>query len=310
MLNAPAVSPPVTADDDPRVGHILSRDVQEPDEARVVLVGFPSDEGVRINGGRPGAAEAPLRIRELLYAMTPDPNRHEAFVRVLAETVDLGDVEVTGDVERDQERLGEVVAPHLEREAVVVVLGGGHETTYGHFLGYVGAGRSARLINWDAHLDVRPRIDGRPHSGSSFRLALEHPSGACDGYTAVGLLPYSTARSHVEYVESRGGHVISRQELTRGRIGDLYDVPHGECLVSFDLDAVDQADAPGVSAPAAGGLPVDTWLHAVYRAGHSAMVRSIDVVELNPRVDVAASTTRLAALTVWYFLRGLAERMG
>lgn len=310
MLTDPEIALPSTADDDSRLGHLVRRGVDRSDEAQVVLVGFPSDEGVRLNGGRPGAAGAPARIREALYRMTPDPRRYEAFASLLARMVDLGDVQMAGDVERDQQRLGAVLAPHLEREAVVIVLGGGHETTYGHFLGYVGAGRPVRLFNWDAHLDVRPRIDGQPHSGSSFRLALEHPQGACCGYTAVGLLPHSTARAHVEYVERRGGQIVWREELSRGRIGDLYDVPKEQCLVSFDLDAVDQAEAPGVSAPGAGGLPVETWFHGAYRAGHSPRVQSMDVVELNPRYDVDGRTTRLGALTVWHFLRGLAERLG
>lgn len=79
-------------------------------------------------------------------------------------------------------------------------------------------------------------------------------------------------------------------------------------MVSFDLDAVDQAYAPGVSAPATGGLDVDVWLHAAFEAGCNPEVASMDVVELNPRFDPDGRTARLAALTVWTFLRGLSER--
>jgi formiminoglutamase len=78
--------------------------------------------------------------------------------------------------------------------------------------------------------------------------------------------------------------------------------------VSFDLDAVSQAEAPGVSAPNPGGLSSDLWLKAAFEAGRSPAVTSADIVELNPRFDPDGQTARLAALTVWWLLRGRAER--
>jgi imidazolonepropionase len=84
---------------------------------------------------------------------------------------------------------------------------------------------------------------------------------------------------------------------------------HLPLMVTFDLDALDQTHAPGVSAPAAGGLFQDLWLHAAYRAGRSPKVASIDVVELNPNVDVDDRTVRLAALPVMEILRGLTDRL-
>lgn len=62
---------------------------------------------------------------------------------------------ISGDVEADQRRLGEVLKPYIELGCFCVVFGGGHETSYGHFLGYAGAGRRVEILNWDAHADVR-----------------------------------------------------------------------------------------------------------------------------------------------------------
>ncbi len=301
---------------------LIGRKVERSEDTQVVLVGFPSDEGVRLNGGRPGAAAGPDAIRRALYKLTPDAQCFDAFVDLLAHTADLGDLAVTGDVERDQERLGEALAPHLKHGGVPIVLGGGHETTYGHFLGYARAGRDVSLLNWDAHADVRPRKEGRPHSGSSFRLALEHPSGRCRSYCAAGLLPQSTARAHLEYINVHEGTYYWRSQITETLVDRLYaegveprktsnpDVhdPRPSCLASFDLDAVDQAAAPGGRAPAAKGLAPRRWLYAAEQAGRCPHVASMDLVELNPRFDADGRTARLAALTVWHFLRGLAER--
>ena len=65
------------------------------DATRVALLGFPSDEGVRRNGGRPGAAGGPAAIREALFMMTPDARDPAPFVEVLNHTADLGDVDRT-----------------------------------------------------------------------------------------------------------------------------------------------------------------------------------------------------------------------
>ncbi|MDT0630706.1 formimidoylglutamase [Rubrivirga sp. S365] len=289
---------------DPRLGDWL-RDAPLATDTRVALVGFPSDEGVRRNGGRPGAAQAPAEIRAALARMTPDARRPAPFVGLLERTADVGDVEVTGDLEADQARLGERVGGLLARGVVPIVLGGGHETAYGHFLGYVRAGRPVRALNWDAHADVRPPADGRGHSGSPFRQLLDHDSGLCRGYTVAGLLPWRVAADHAAIAEASGG-VVWADDLTAERADALVASLDGPTLASFDLDAVDAAR--GVSAPGVGGLSTAVWLRAAEVCGRSAHVQSVDVVELNPAHDTDGRTVVLAALTVWHVLRGLAAR--
>jgi formiminoglutamase len=306
-LFPPGVPAPDTAPDDPRLGRWLA-DPGALRRAEVVLVGFPSDEGVRRNGGRPGAARGPRAIREALYRLTPDAEHPEAFTAVLDRLGDLGDVRVTGDLEADQERLGAVVGALLQRGKTVIVLGGGHETSYGHFLGYVAAGLDVHVLNWDAHADVRPLRDGLAHSGSPFRQALEHPSGRCRGYRVAGLQPHATAEAHAAYVRQQGGGLDWREAVDADRVDALAASLGTPTLATFDLDAVGAASAPGVSAPNPGGLPVEVWLRAARRMGASPAVRSLDVVELNPLFDPDGRTARLAALTVWYVLKGLAER--
>lgn len=306
----PAVEPPATAPGDPRVGRLLGSGLAPGEAPRAVLAGFPTDEGVRRNGGRPGAAEGPGAIRRALYRMTPDARGHGAHAALLGKTLDAGDLRVTGDLEADQAALGEAVAGWLAAGSFVLLLGGGHETAYGHFLGYARAGLRPEILNLDAHPDVRDLKEGKGHSGSPFRQALLHPSGACRRYRVAGLQPQSAAREHVAWLEGRGGEA----RFAAGRDGDepgleaLLAELSAPALVSFDLDALDQAFAPGVSAPAARGLWPGPWLAAARRAGRSAAVTSADLCELCPPHDVGGRTARLAALTAWEILRGLAER--
>jgi formiminoglutamase len=302
----PDIAPLETAPDDPRLGRILGAQLDGGDEPEAVIIGFPSDEGVRINRGRVGAALGPAAIRSALYRLAPDA-RSGQLEQLVGRTRDLGDIEISGDVATDQKHLGEALAPYLGRGCFVIVLGGGHETSYGHFLGYVEAGRQVEILNWDAHTDVRELVGGKPHSGSPFRQAIEHRSGACRRYSVAGLQPYVVAREHLTFVE-RHGRAVWRDDITPERIAQLYRSMERPALASFDLDAVSDAEAPGVSAPNAGGLTADLWFEAAYQAGRSPAISSADVVELNPATDREGQTARLAAVTVWWLLRGRSER--
>jgi formiminoglutamase len=281
---------------------------------RPILVGFPQDEGVRRNEGRPGAAQAPAAIRHWLYRLTPWDAVHDSDLASL-DLLDLGNVRIDGDLEASQQALGEVIAAILTAGSVPIVLGGGHETAYGHYLGYVLAGREPAIVNIDAHLDVRPLLDGRGHSGSPFRQALEHPTRSLlgDHYVVLGAQPHAVSREHQLYVRDKGG-VIRWVSEVGNRLDSIF---RSECArlsaassvyVTLDSDVVRQADVPAVSAPNPLGLSGRAVAEWAAVAGASPAVSSFDLVEINPTFDRDGQSARWAALVIWHFLRGLARR--
>lgn len=290
--------------DDPRLSHWLAPEGPHKRPTRVSIVGFAVDQGVARNGGRVGASHGPSAIREVLHKLCPDAENPAPFIELLEHTRDLGDIQASGDLENDQRALADVVGHALSEGSFVIVLGGGHETSYGHFLGYVQANRPVTIHNIDAHADVRPLKNGLGHSGSPFRQALEHPSKLCRGYRVEGLSPASVSAAHLQYMTERGATYGFRHRFD----AEALYMAGGDVLATFCLDAVDQAFAPGVSAPSTDGLTPAAWLRAAYRAGASPMVSSVDIVELNPSFDRDGQTARLAARTVWEVLRGLASR--
>jgi formiminoglutamase len=295
-----------TEKDDPRVGHWLQN---KPETVKVVLLGFPSDEGVRRNGGRVGASEAPDKIRRELYKMTPNAEDYTSFVDLITSCQDLGNLEVQGELEEDQQKLGNIVAGYLEQGVIPIILGGGHETAFGHFLGYAKAVITTSIYNLDAHADVRPLKNGQAHSGSPFRQALEHESQCAETYLVSGLQPHAVAKSHLEFINSHNGQYLFRDETNITSIsGQFHQHESDNLMVSFDMDAVDQSQAPGVSAPCTNGLPADLWLTAAYLAGRNEQVSSFDLSEVNPFHDRDHQTAKLAALTIWHFLLGLSQR--
>ncbi|MGM0545578.1 MAG: formimidoylglutamase [Bacteroidota bacterium] len=308
-LNKTTVDIPKTEENDPRIGQLLGASLNKDDTPRVVLIGFPSDKGVAINGGRTGAADAPKTIRKELYKLTPNPENYKVFVDLIGATKDIGDLKIQYEVEKDQQHLAQVVAGYVEQGTVPIILGGGHETAFGHFLGYTEAGLKTAIFNLDAHTDVRPLKEGKAHSGSPFRQAIEHDSECAEMYLVAGLQPHSVARAHLQYIKESGGEYLLRDETNITSISGLFHQHESQRLmVTFDMDAVDQSQAPGVSAPCGNGLPADLWLTVAYLAGRNEQVTSFDLSEVNPRHDHDNQTAKLAALTIWNFLLGLSQR--
>lgn len=288
--------------EDLRFGDLIGREIDHP---KIVIVGFPEDAGVARNGGRVGAALGPDKLREQLAKLTPDARNASVSSRLFGSTLDVGNVRIGGSLEESQQRLGSVVGRVLDSGAIPIILGGGHETAFGHFLGYQSQRALPSILNVDAHADVRPLVEGLGHSGSPFRQAIE--SGVTS-YSVLGLAPHSVAKSHVDYLTDRGMRYFWRDALTSGSVEQELNRLAAPVMVTIDLDVVDVSHAPGVSAPSVGGISSGTLLEIAYVCGRHPAVRSLDIVELNPNFDVDNRTARLAAMAVWEFLRGASER--
>jgi len=294
------------SDPDFRFQHFLS---DSKPGGGAALIGFPCDIGVSENKGRTGASKAPELIRQRLFSLTPHPKYYTRHTEYLSTVFNHDDLKLTSDLAENQNQLSEIVAEYLQVNTIPVILGGGHGTSYGHFLGYTRTETEVSIINIDAHTDVRPLRNGQGHSGSPFRQALEHNSFLCKDYSVFGLNPESVSRDHYHYVSGKGGELRYRDETDRASVmSHLNNLNTDAVMVTMDMDAVSQSAAPGVSAPAAQGLTPDLWLKLAFEFGKNRKVRSFDLCEVNPEFDVDNQTVRLAALTVWYFLLGLSLR--
>jgi formiminoglutamase len=152
-------------------------------------------------------------------------------------------------------------------------------------------------VYFDAHLDVREA----PGSGMAFRkLMQECGVGRVDLY---GFNELANSREHVAWFREHGGTICMGQFPD----GDE-PFPPGNVFVSLDLDVLDAAYAPGVSAMnPAGWAPwhFDAWMRG---AGANPRVKCFDIMELCPPHDEGRRTARLAAHLFLGFLRGFAER--
>lgn len=265
------------------------------EEADCVLIGFCCDEGVRRNNGRVGAGEAPDALRGALSNMTWRLPKGKYLA-------DAGNIHCVGEkMEAAQSELGESVRNSLENGRTPVILGGGHETFYGHYLGarsYLGKGKKLGIINIDAHFDLRP-YDEQPSSGTMFRQVLEKDKNA--GYLVLGIQRYGNTESLFQKADELGCEYVYEDELEYALVDEVLNsfiAKHDAVIVTLCMDVVDAAAASGVSAPSPFGLDPKMVRSIVRKAVGNPKTISFDICEVNPSLDPDGRTVKLGAAFV------------
>lgn len=287
-----------------------------PPAAGVAFIGFVCDEGVRRNLGRPGARRGPAAIR------TESANLPCSFDPAFA-LYDAGDVECEGGaLEEAQALLGEKVAAILRLGLFPLVLGGGHETAYGHWLGQRGAYAAERaalrggIINFDAHFDLRPYPDGGG-SGSMFRQIADRlaASGEEFRYLCLGIQKRSNTVALFRDAEALGARWLLARDIAEDGVAvacpeiDRFLASCDRVMLTICADVVSSAWAPGVSSPQALGIEPEALLHMMKRVLASGKVRGLDLCEVSPREDGPDATASLASTIVFAAVNALAANL-
>lgn len=291
---------------------LASRIITDPariGDARVALIGCPSDLGVKLNNGRLGAVKGPEAFRFALSRYgTHTPHDFDWPPIFDAGDVVMPDGHDAAALREGHRRVSEVVSAVLDAGLIPIGIGGGHDHTLAlvrpvadRVMKQTGRGLSGLYV--DAHLDVRD-TDG---SGMPFRRLIQD-HGVQD-LRIVGFNPFVNVREHVAWFTAHGGHIVPTDQVRIGRVSEPGRlIPHAPCFVSIDLDGLDSSFAPGVSAINPAGLQPHDVGAIAHSAGRSPQVQCFDIMELNPAFDQDHRTARLAVHLLLSFLRGLSER--
>lgn len=284
-------------------------------KCRVGLIGLTDDSGVELNHGRTGAREGPHAFRRALagYGVaspmpaaegpagsvsgpTPPPSHP------LPHVFDTGDIIPGRDLNETHDRVTAATAAMLDLGLFPIAIGGGHDLTFPFVRAVAKRALAARRpplrgVYLDAHLDVRPE----PGSGMPFRSLID--GGFVSELTCIGVNPLVNTSEHYRWFQAHGG-TVEAFEPTAWPGGSAA----GGQFVSLDLDVLDSAFAPGVSALNPCGMTPARAAQYAYAAGQATAVECFDIMEFNPRFDQDGRTGRLAAHLFLVFLRGLAAR--
>ncbi|MFD1019821.1 formimidoylglutamase [Thalassobacillus hwangdonensis] len=278
------------------------------DRGAVGILGLPASKS---SISMSMAAEAPQAIRKALgsYSTFSATKNHDFKDDVL---IDFGDVSVhPTDVEATLDRLHVSVGEMLETEACerYIMLGGDHGVSFPSIHAFQKKFGRVGILQWDAHHDVRNLDDGGRTNGTPFRSLIEGGVIRGEDLVQIGIRDYSNAAAYDDYCEEKGIHVYTMDDLDQQgilqvvekelqRLADQVDVIY----LSVDMDAVDQAFAPGCPAIGPGGFTSRELLSSVRAAAMHEKVKAMDIVEIDPSKDVRAITSRLAAHVMLRFM--------
>jgi len=271
--------------------------------ADVVVAGIAYDGSAVY---RRGAAQAPQRIRQLSAAMPPVTEEGRLLKGLRVQ--DLGDLDAGDDIEAGwmgpMERLAEV-----PRQAFLTVLGGDHCTAVSTLSAQVRRHPGLSVLWVDAHPDLCDFSRGGSWTcGCALRRALEVSGIEPSRVVIAGGRDYDP--EELEFIDANEILLVSAPEIARdlaGAAGSIADRLAGkEVHVSFDIDVLDPAFAPGTEIPSAGGLTSRQALELLRGATARSQLVGLDVVEVSPPYD-GADITSFAALKVIFEVWGMVK---
>ena len=277
------------------------------------VFGIPFDTATSY---RTGARFGPEAIRSASALLRPYHPPLAVNVVESLSVVDYGDTPVSpGNVERTYAQVEEAIAPLVEGSVFPLALGGDHSITLAELRGLVRGHGRVCLVQLDAHADTWDEYFGQKYfHGSTFKRAVEEDLLDAGRSVQAGMRGSLYGPDDIRAAEGLGFTVVPSEELrTLGPegYGRLVREKVGAqpVFLSFDVDFLDPAYAPGTGTPEVGGFSTAEAM-AFLRALRGLNLVGADVVEVSPAYDGPGQQTALAAANVAYELLALRALAG
>ncbi len=269
----------------------------------VVVAGIPYDGSAVY---RKGAALAPQRIRQLSAAMPPvtEDGHLLAGLRVR----DIGDLDAGEQIETGWSKAAERLAS-VPTSSFLTVLGGDHCTVIATLAAQARRHPGLSVLWVDAHPDLCDfSRGGRWTCGCALRRALDQSGIEPARVVIAGGRDYDP--EELEFIASNGMLLVSAADMAHDLAGAAKKIAERlaghEVHISFDIDVLDPAFAPGTEIPSAGGLSTRQALDMLRIATGRSRLVGFDVVEVSPPFDNGDITT-FAALKLIFEVWGMVK---
>ena len=301
--------------EDMRLGDGVNQ-VSEKSATRICLIGYPDDEGIVRNSGRPGAALGPNAIRKQLYKMTP-PIPWGDYTK-LVQLTDLGNLDVESlSLEQRHEFAKDLITRCGQDNpcTLFLTLGGGHDYGYPDAAAFLEVNKGSKLqplvINIDAHLDVRPTNKGFSSGTGFYRLLTGY-----DHFTFIelGIQEHCNSVAHKTWCESfPNAHVYTweqiiasghepRDAILKFLAPFLTESPQRPCFLSVDIDGFASPYAMGCSQSWPTGFAPEDIIALIKTLSAETKFCGLGLYEVSPPLDSDERTAKLAALLAYKFI--------
>lgn len=282
------------------------------------ILGFESDQGIELNKGRYGASQGPYAIRRELSKL---PCQFSEDLKIF----DCGNVtsKYTNLVDA-QKALGEAVGKIISLNMFPILLGGGHEIAFGHYMGlsnYLDDKKENNLgiVSFDAHFDLRPYDKEKGGtSGTMFRQISDlcKEKNTNYNYFVMGIQRHSNTEGLFKTARDLGAEYILAKDIINGDFKkttdklDAYLDKLDKVYITICSDVLATAFAPGVSAPQPLGLDPEKIILLLKRVLKTGKAFSFDIAEVSPRFDHDSITANMASILIYTVVTSLAENYG
>ncbi|OAN18113.1 formimidoylglutamase [Photobacterium jeanii] len=319
-------------------------------EQGIMLLGFACDEGVNRNKGRTGAYDAPMAIRRTLANMAwhhKEPVYDGGNIHCNDGNLEQAQLRLADDVARALRQKHKVIVfggGHevawgtfqglgnylLQKQNIEQPLDDVSWTATPSSQATQHANQATNnhiprigIINFDAHFDLRNLPDSLGGTLGSSGTPFHQAARFCElqgwpfQYACLGVSRPSNTQALFAKADKLGVTYIEDTELTYNKLDHALEALNhfiAQCdhlYLTIDMDAFPAAVAPGVSAPAAKGIPLDiaeALLQPIFNARNAHHERKLlvaDIAELNPRFDIDNQTTLLAARLAWLIAQAI-----
>ena len=277
---------------------------RQADGANVAVWGVPLDTSV---SNRPGTRFGPRAIREASTIMCGDPAYPFTFdIFDELAVVDTGDCSLDyGHIDRMPGAIEAQAAVRLATGAQLVTLGGDHFLTYPILKALVKQlGRPVALVQFDAHQDTWDDDGSRIDHGTMITRAVRDGLIIPERSIQIGIRTNAPQDYGISIVDGFLCDEMGAMAVASRILGHVEDAP---VYVSFDIDCLDPAYAPGTGTPVSGGVSSAWALQCLRRLG-ALDLKGFDVVEVSPPYDHAGVTALAASHLGQMYLGLLAER--
>jgi agmatinase len=278
--------------------------VDDPSGLDVAIVGVPFDGGTSY---RPGARMGPREIRAQSSLIRPYNYFQKIAPFDVLNVADVGDVDAPPvSIDKCYEAVEARIAAIASADARPIVVGGDHSISLPVLRALFKRHGPLALVQFDAHIDTWDEyFGGKYFHGTPFRRAIEE--GLIDGkrFVQVGIRGPMYGEDDFDFHREHGITMIDIDQVkARGlewTVERIRAVATGPAYVTFDIDAVDPAFAPGTGTPEVGGLTSHDAQQLV-RGLNPLTITGADIVEVSPPFDGPGQITALLAANILFEL--------
>ncbi len=283
----------------------------DPVNADVVILGAPFDTTASY---RSGARFGPEAIRRVSSLLRPANIYHKIRPGDYLHIVDGGDIMVIpGNTEKSHDFITQTIYRWISQGGTPITLGGDHSVALAELRAFAKQHGPVALIQFDAHGDTWDEYWGEKYThGTPFRRAVEEGLLDTSKSTQIGMRGTVYGPGDIEDGRQLGFEVITMEEVRQLGINEtiqiaLNRVGNTPVFISFDIDCLDPAFAPGTGTPEIGGFTTFEAQHMIHQLVGLNYV-GFDVVEVLPALDVSEITSLAAATMAFEFISLIAHK--